>query len=132
MRTLSKLLVGPLVVFLAFSSSAFAGDQQHAVDPSALVNTVTQHAAQQDADRAAIREALGRPEVRDVAAKAGIDLDRATTVVRTLSGADLERAAATARQVNDSLTGGASTVVLSTTTVIIILLVVILIVVAVK
>jgi hypothetical protein len=132
MRTFLKSPAGPLVFFIGLiglSSSAFAGDQQHAVDPSALVNAVTQHVAQQDADRAAIREALGRPEVRDVAAKAGVDPDRAAAAVGTLSGLNLDRAAATARQVNESLIGGSSTVVISTTTLIIILLVVLILVV---
>jgi hypothetical protein len=96
-----------------------------------LSQTVTTQVAQQDADRAAIHEALNRPEVRDVAAKSGIDLDRVNASVDTLSGTALSQVAAAAQQVNHSLVGGASTVVISTTTIIIALLVVILIVVAV-
>jgi hypothetical protein len=61
-----------------------------------------------------------------------VDTERVSASVSTFSGADLERAATAARQVNQALAGGASTVVLSTTTIIIILLVVILIIVAVK
>ena len=56
---------------------------------------------------------------------------RVAAAAETLSGADLERAAEAARQVNDSIVGGASNVVISTTTIIIALLVVILIIVAV-
>ena len=62
----------------------------------------------------------------------GVDLGRANAAVSTLAGADLERTANAARQVNDALTGGASTVVISTTTIIIILLVIILLIVALK
>jgi hypothetical protein len=93
---------------------------------------VADRVAAQDADRAAVRDALARPEVRNVAATMGVDLARLTDAVGTMSGADLERAASTARQVNQQLVGGASTVVISTTTIIIALLVVILIVIAVK
>ena len=131
MRTLRKLLVGPLVLVTALSSAAFA-EERHVVDPVALANAVTQRVGEQDAERAAIREAFARPEVRDVAAKTGIDLARLSAAVGTLGGDDLARAAGAARQVNDRLVGGATTVVISTTTIIIALLVLILIIVAVK
>jgi hypothetical protein len=60
----------------------------------------------------------------------GVDLTRVTTAVSTLQGAELERAGAAARQVNEALVGGASTVVISTTTIIIALLVLLLLIVA--
>jgi len=75
---------------------------------------------------------LARPEVREAAAKVGLDLSRATAAVDTLEGADLARAADAARQVDQQLVGGASTITITTTTLIIILLLVILLVVAVK
>jgi hypothetical protein len=131
MRTFRTLLVVPLVFMLAFSTSAFA-QERHAVNPSVLSQTVTQQIAQQDADRAAIHEALSRPDVRDVARKSGFDLDRINASVDTLSGSALSQVAAAAQQVNQSLVGGASTVVISTTTIIIALLVLILVVVAVN
>jgi hypothetical protein len=130
MRTFRKLLVAPLVFTLSLSSAAFA-QERHAVNPSVLSQTVTQQVAQQDADRAAIHEALNRPEVREVAAKSGIDLDRVNASVDTLGGSSLAQVAAAAQQVNQTLVGGASTVVISTTTIIIALLIVILIVIAV-
>ena len=45
-----------------------------------------------------------------------------TASVSTLSGPDLEGAASAARQVNDTLVGGAYSVTLSTTTIVIVLL----------
>jgi hypothetical protein len=131
MRLVKRLLVLSLGFLMALSTSAFA-DQQHAIDPSALASTVAQHVAQQDSDRAALHEALARPEVRTVAGKLGIDLDKAAAAVDTMSGPDLARAADQARQVNQSLVGGASTVVISTTTIVIALLVLIVIILAVK
>ena len=129
MRRLLAFLAAALFLIPA---AAFADEAQHAVAPSTLASTVAGHAAEQDADRAAIRAALARPEVKDVAEKAGVDLDHANAVVNTLDGATLDHAASVARQVNQQLAGGDSTLVISTTTVIIILLLVLLIVVAVK
>src|SRR5712691_9088400 len=116
MPTVRKLLVAPLILLMMLTSPAFA-DQRHAVDPSQLAAAVDQHVAKQDADRAALREALARPEVQTVAAKIGVDLTRAADA---------------ARQVNQQFVGGASTVVISTTTIIIVLLLIVLIIVLVK
>ena len=131
MKFLRTLLLFPLVVLMMASSSAFAG-QQHLVNPSQLATTVTDGAAKQDTNRATVREALERPEVQAVASKLGLDLSKATAAVDTLSGADLDKAANAAQQVNEQLVGGASTVVISTTTIIIILLLVIILIIAVK
>jgi hypothetical protein len=131
MQSVRQLLVLPLAMLMMASSSAFAG-QQHVVSSSQLATTVADGAAKQDTNRAAVREALQRPEVQAVASKLGLDLSRATAAVDTMSGPQLEQAANAAQQVNDQLVGGASTVVISTTTVIIILLLVIILVVALK
>jgi hypothetical protein len=131
MLTVRKLLVALLILLMMVTSPAFA-DQRHAVDPSQLAAAVDQHVAKQDADRAALREALARPEVQTVAAKIGVDLTRATAAVETMTDADLTRVADAARQVNQQFVGGASTIVISTTTIIIILLLIVLIIVLVK
>jgi hypothetical protein len=144
MRTIRQLLVFPLVLVTMAASPAFAdlsrqsaaggatADLQHLVSPNQLTATVIDRVASQDASRAAIREALARPEVRDVATSMHLDLARAAAAIETMTGTDLEQAANAARSVNQQLVGGASTVVLSTTTIIIILLVIILLVVAIK
>jgi hypothetical protein len=130
MHPIRTLLALPLMALL-LASPAFA-EQQHLVAPGQLAAAVADAAAKQDNDRAAVREALARPEVQEVASKLGLDLTRATAAVDALSGADLEKAANAAQQVNDQLVGGASTVVISTTTIIIILLLVIILIIAVK
>lgn len=131
MQSARTLLVFPLVALMIASSSAFAG-QQHVVPPSQLATTVADGVAKQDAERAAVHEALARPEVQAVASKLGLDLTRAAAAVDTMSGADLEKAASAAQQVNGQLVGGASTVVISTTTIIIVLLLVILLIIAIR
>jgi hypothetical protein len=127
MSTARKFLVFSLAALMAASSTAVAAEQ-HVVPPSQLAATLADHVAKQDADRTAVREALARPEVQRVAATIGLDLTRATAAVDTMNGADLERAATAARDVNTQLVGGASTVVISTTTIIIALLIVIIII----
>jgi hypothetical protein len=131
MRLFQRILVLPLAALMALATSAFA-DQRHAVDPASLAAAVSQHTARQDADRAALHEALARPEVRSAAVKLGVDVDRMASSVDTMNGADLARAAEAARHVNQTLVGGASTVVISTTTIIIGLLVLLVIILAVK
>ena len=131
MRTIRQLLVLPLVLVTAMAAPAFA-DLQHLVPPGQLTATVTERVAAQDASRAAIREALARPEVQSVAASMHLDLSSASAAIETLTATDLEQAANAARAVNEQLVGGASTVVLSPTPIIIILRVVILLIVAIK
>jgi hypothetical protein len=83
-----------------------------------------------EANRKIVRDVLSRSEVREVATRAGLDLERARQAVSTLGGAELQEVAEHARRVDAGLSGGASTLVISTTTIIIILLVVILLIVA--
>jgi len=130
MTAARSLLVLSLVAWTT-SSTAFA-DQQHLVSPSQLATTVADGAAKQDMNRATVREALERPEVQAVASKLGLDVTRADEAVDALSGAELEKAANAAQQVNEQFVGGASTIAISTTTIIIILLLVILLIVALK
>ena len=129
MRTFRQLVVGPLILMLALSTAAGA-QERHAVPSKDLSKAVVQHTTDQNADRAAIREALGRAEVRDVAAGVGIDIDRVAASVDGLTADSLAEAASTARTVNQALTGGASMITVSTTTVILVLLLVILLLLA--
>jgi hypothetical protein len=137
MTTVRQVLVSLLSLAIFSSSPALASDgqSQHVVSPQQLAAAVDSHVANQDADRAAIHDALKRDDVQRIATSMHVDLSRAHAAVDTMTGADLTQAASAARQViavpDDGLVGG-NTVVISTTLIIIILLVVILIVVAVK
>jgi hypothetical protein len=127
MKTIRKFLVLPLA-FVTIAVGTASAAQQHVVTPSQVSAAVAERTVAQDADRASIREALSRPDVKNVAATMGVDVDQLNSAVGTMNASELAEAAATARQVNDQLVGGASNVVISTTTIIIALLVVILIV----
>jgi hypothetical protein len=126
MRTFTTLISAPLMLIVGLAAPARA-QERHAVAPSTLAAAVTDHVATRDADRDAIREALNRPEVRAVAERTGIDIDRVAASIDSLDSSSLARAAASARQVNQALVGGANTVTISTTTIIIVLLIIILV-----
>jgi hypothetical protein len=130
MPTVRKLVTFALAALIAAPTGLWA-EQRHVVDSAAIAATVAQHAAEQDANRAAVRDALAQPQVREMAGRLGLDVERAATTVDTMSGADLARAADAARQVNQQLVGGATTIVITTTTIIIALLVILIIVLAV-
>ena len=120
-RTMAVCLA---VLFMAPAANA----QSNVVDRSALEQAVQARVARDQADREAIRTLLQRAEVREVAGKAGLSLDKAAASAAALQGDDLRQLAEQARQVDNQLAGGASTIVISTTTVIIVLLLVILII----
>jgi hypothetical protein len=117
------------VIMAALLVAPAAQAQTHVIAKSALAEAVQERVSQDRADRDAILSLLQRAEVRQIAAQAGVSVEKAQAAVSTLQGQDLRDLASQARQVNNDLAGGASTVVISTTTIIIVLLIVILIVV---
>ena len=125
-----RQLLAVLLMLLTIATGSAVADERHVIDPSQLAAAMRQHVGAQDTDRAAVREALARPDVQQVAASIGIDLNRVTSSVDTLSGRELQEAAMTARQINQSLVGGASSI--STTTIIILLLILIVLILALK
>jgi Family of unknown function (DUF6627) len=128
MRIVRRFLAICLAVLLMAPT---AGAQEHVIGQSALDKAVQQRVSQEQADREAILSLLNRSDVRDIAGKAGVSLERAQAAVSTLQGKDLQEAAQQARQAENDLAGG-STVVISTTTIIIVLLLVVLILVLAK
>jgi hypothetical protein len=126
MQTFRRILGTTLAVMLC-APAAWA-QQIHVIDKSALDQAVQQRVSQDQADRDALRSFLQNPQVKSVAAKAGLSLEKADAAVSTLQGDELRQAAGQARAVSQDLAGGASTIVISTTTIIIILLIIILIV----
>lgn len=122
-----RRLLGTTLAVLLCAPAAWA-QQTHVINQRALDQAVQQRVSQEQADREALRTFLQNPMVKDVAARAGLSLDKARAAVSTLQGDELRQAANQARAVNDQLAGGADTIVISTTTIIIILLIILLIV----
>jgi hypothetical protein len=126
MRIVRRSLAACLAVLMV---APMASAQDHVINKSALDQAVQQRVAQEQADRAVIISLLHRADVREIASKAGLSVEKAEAAAATLHGKDLATAAAQARQVQNNLAGGASNIVISTTTIIIVLLIIILIVV---
>lgn len=111
------------VLGLGFASSAAADSPSHVVGRTEMQAAVTARVTAENAQRAQIQTLLQRPEVRRVADRSGLDLDRAQAAAANLDGEALDRVAAQATIANAQLEGG---LVIYATTLIIILLVVIL------
>lgn len=124
MEIVRRLLAVALAVMLAAPA---ARAQQSVIGKSALEQAVQERVQQEQADREAIASLLRRAEVRQIAAKAGLSIEKAEAAVSTLQGDDLKELANQARQAQNDLAGGA-TVVITTTTIILILLIIIIIV----
>ena len=105
-------LTGAVVVAGGMTVSAQAPipapEPQVIATPAALDALAAEQVRLDEANRQAVRDVLSRDEVRDVAAKAGLDLERARQAVSTLDGQELQEIADHARRVDASLAGGAS------------------------
>ena len=127
MQMFRRILATTLAVMLVAPCGAWAQQQTHVINQTALDQALQQRVSQDQADREALRTFLQNPTVKNVAAKAGLPLERASAAVSTLQGDELRQAASQARAVNQDLAGG-TTVVITTTTIIIVLLIILIIV----
>ena len=105
MQMFRRILATTLAVMLIAPAGAWA-QQTHVINQSALDQAVQQRVSQDQADREALRTFLQNPTVQNVAAKAGLSVDRASAAVSTLQGDELRQAASQARAVNQDLAGG--------------------------
>ena len=124
-RFAALLAVAALFALGAEAEAQQPGDEEVRDELRTMV-TETGHA---DADRAEIADFLEREDVREAAARRGIDLERVKAGVETLGAG---QAGALAKRVQDAeaaLAGG-DTLVITSTTIIIILLVLLIIAVA--
>lgn len=126
MRILNRCVAGCLVGAMCYTSPAVA-QQVRTVDSQTLGAALEAHADGERAQRETLQRVLGRDDVRDVAARLGLDMAQATAAAATMSGPDLATAAQQAAAVESAaLAGGASTVVISTTTLLLVIIIVIL------
>lgn len=118
------------LVWLALPTVGLAqSHESHTASPETLDAIAAAHAGSVEAERAELRAFLERPEVREIAADAGLDVVTAETAVASLSPAETRDLSARVDQLDAALAGGDS-VVISTTAIIVALLVLIIILVA--
>jgi len=120
------LTIVVLIVSLLAATPGWA--QQSVVTRADLNAAMAGKTAQEDADRALVRSVLRDERVRQVAENLSLDITRAEEAVATLSGDDLETAAASARAIQQDLAGAASTVTISLTVALLIIIIIILLV----
>lgn len=118
-------LAGAALVVLLGANSAWA-QQAHVVDPAAMRQAIAQQITTDDANRQVVKRALQRDDVREAAARLGLDLARADRALATLDSADLARLAAPAREITADRAGG-DTISITTTTLLLLLILIVLI-----
>lgn len=123
--SIRKLAAAFVATSLLLTSPAMA--QSHVVDQAALGKAVADKAAADQSNRDEVLGFLNRSEVREVAARLGLDVTRAEGAVSTLSSDELADLATQARQVDAQMQGG-DVVVISLTTLLLILIIIILLV----
>ena len=104
-----------------------AAQQSPVVGTAEMDAALESRAGSVDADRAAVRRVLERPEVAQVADQFGVDIEDARAAVGALEGERLTQAAELSASVEQALAGG-QTFSISTITLILILLLVIIVI----
>jgi hypothetical protein len=116
-----------LVVFsLLWTSSAMA-QQRHIADPALMRQALATQALTDQQNRDAVIGVLQRSEVRDLAARLGLNVTRAEGAVSTLGSAELASLADQARAAEAQLAGGSQTIVIGTTTLLLIIIIILLV-----
>ena len=113
------------LLLLASTPCAAAAAGEHAVGPAEMQAAIAAHVSEQATQRATI-QSLARPEVRQLAESAGLDLTRAQATAAKLDGEELRRLATQAAVAEERL--GADSIVIGSGVLIVILLVLLLLV----
>jgi hypothetical protein len=100
--------------------------QRHVADPALMRQAIATQALTDQQNRDAVIGVLQRSEVRDLAARLGLNVTRAETAVSTLGSAELASLAEQARAAEAQLAGGSQTIVIGTTTLLLIIIIIIL------
>ena len=122
-RTTAVTLV---VCSLLWCSSAMA-QQRHIADPALMRQAIATQALTDQQNRDAVIGVLQHSQVRDLAARLGLNVTRAEAAVSTLGSAELASLAEQARMAEAQLAGGSQTIVIGTTTLLLIIIIIILV-----
>ena len=118
-----NIVVTAFAVSLLWSSSAIA--QQHVAAPSVMHQAIAGQAVTDQQNRDVVLGVLHHAQVRDLAARLGLDVASADSAVSTLSSAELARLAGPARTLQTDLAGG-DVIVISMTALLLIIIIIIL------
>jgi hypothetical protein len=125
MRLTNRLVALLLIPMFLVSSPAFA-QQARVVDEAAMSQALAGKAAGERAQREQVLRVLERDDVREVAARLGLDVADARAAVSTLGGAELGTLAQYADAVEAEALAGGQRVVISVTALLLIIIIIIL------
>jgi len=127
MRSLRKLTALASIGMLLAASAPAAAATDHVVSAADIQRALGQQ-TRADAQRATVLGLLQRPELKDLAARSGLDLRSAESAVRTLEGDELASLAQQAQAVERELAGGSQTITISVVTLLLVIIIIILLV----
>ena len=125
-RRMTLALLAAALISVGIAGTGQAGEARPDVIGEVDIQTqIDRRIDNESSDRQAIQDLLRRPEVRQIAGKAGLDMGRASAAAGLLSGQELRDLAARAHEINAGV-GGRGTVTIAVTTLIIIALLIII------
>lgn len=117
-----------LTMVAVVTATPMLAQERHITDAAAMQKAIAQKQAIDDSNRDAVMTVLRRPEVKVLAERMGLSLQRAETALASLPSDTLAELAQPARAVPADLAGGANTIVISTTTLLLLLILLVLLV----
>jgi hypothetical protein len=125
-RRMTLALLAAALISVGIAGTGRAGEARPDVIGEVDIQTqIDRRIDNESSDRQAIQDLLRRPEVRQIAGKAGLDIERASAAAGLLSGQELKDLATRAHEINAGV-GGRGTVTIAVTTLIIIALLIII------
>lgn len=128
-----RMGVGAVVFALAGTlgaEDAAAQQPAHVAGGDVIEQTVLEHAAAAEQNRARLQDLLQRDDVREIAAANALDADRLHDAVGTLTAEQLARIAPHLHAAEAALAGGQSITFNATTLIIILLLIIVVVLIA--
>jgi len=115
------------IAAMLYAAPAIA-QERHITDAAAMQKAIAQRKAADDNNREAVMTVLRRPDVKQLAERMGLSLERAETALASLPGDKLAELADPARAVSADLAGGDTKIVISLTVLLLLLILIVLLV----
>ena len=128
MRVRRHLIWMAIAATLCASPAVAQVQERHITDTAAMQKAIAQRKAVDDNNREAVMTVLRRPDVKQLAERMGLSIERAENALASLPSDKLAELAEPARAVPADLAGGDRTIVISLTTLLLILILVVLLV----
>ena len=122
-----KRLVWMAIAAMCYAAPAIA-QERHITDAAAMQKAIAQRKAADDNNREAVMTVLRRPDVKQLAERMGLSIERAESALASLPSDKLAELADPARAVSADLAGGDTKIVISLTVLLLLLILIVLLV----